>query len=154
MLLPTLIPPFMKMSSILVVLTDMIIFFNLCLFLGDITSFSPTPPHFSPSSLCFFFSPFSLRKNNTFNYNFTDSSGGNNNNNNAAAPDHNLDLSLGNSSASKQSCSSNSNSNRDNPPLSSGSVQFQVDWRHQGLRPKVHVHSYLESRERERQQSL
>lgn len=80
-----------------------------------------------------------------FNYNSTDSSAGHNNNNNNAAPDHNLDLSLGNSSASKQS-----SNNRDNPPQSSGSVQFQGDWRQQGLRPKVH--SYFESNlERERE---
>lgn len=58
--------------------------------------------------------------------NSSDSSGNN-------APDHNLDLSLGNS-ASKQ------RSNRDdcNPqPQSAASVQFQVDWRQQGLRPKL-----------------
>jgi AP2-like factor (euAP2 lineage) len=46
------------------------------------------------------------------------------------APDHNLDLSLG-SSASKE------NSRELNP--SHAATPFEVDWRNQGFRPKLHI---------------
>nr|XP_016491208.1 PREDICTED: AP2-like ethylene-responsive transcription factor TOE3 isoform X8 [Nicotiana tabacum] len=51
---------------------------------------------------------------------------------NYKAADHSLDLSLGGASSKQSSREMEDNNNRDK----SSSMQFEVDWRHHGLRPK------------------